>query len=783
MFRNIYRIYLLILIFAPLAFGTVEPWSLTVMETLSFVSLLLYLLRETKKGESSLHDVPGIVPLLCLAAYYVLQLIPLPAGLVRFLSPETYGLYTSTVGIVEPVKWISLSIHKKATLQEFFRFAAYVAFYILTVQMLSRRELLKKTVATVILFSSGIAFLAILQYLFYNRKIFWLRDLPVAGFPFGPFVNRNHYAGFMEMVFPVALCVFLALKPRVEYESLREKLSELLGRRRANNYLLTGLASILIATSVFLSLSRGGILSLCVSMIFLGGLLIMNGINRRRGIVVIAIFVVIVFSVGWIGWGPVLERFEKTRDIHGEIKDARQTFWKDSMTIIKDYPVTGAGFGTFADLYPKYRTLQAEYLIDHAHNDYLEILIDGGVIAFLLTAWFFLTLLYRSYSRFLTRRESYSRYLFIGSITGMAAILIHSFTDFNLHIGSNGLYFFFLAGLTVSAANTRLREGLGRTYLRAIPSPPLRPLVFSAALILFASLVFNGGLLIGDFTYSFIKGLRLYGGIDEKTLLSMKDAAHRASLFDPLEPEYHYAVGKTEMALVQTKNAIVHYREAVDLSPLRGEYLQGMGLAYSTLRDADRAEKLLRAGITCDVADHRRYGTYAAWLFSQGRREEAMENIKTAISLAPNKTGGYITAMVLQGVSDEEMVNALPERVLPYLTFGDYLHRIGKEEPAEHAYRNALNCLGHEEVVNASFFYRVYEYYAKQGLSDEALKVMQQAMTYLPKDAGIRITTGAIYEKLGITHRALEEYRNALTIDPKNLQALGRLDALESRRK
>jgi tetratricopeptide (TPR) repeat protein len=134
--------------------------------------------------------------------------------------------------------------------------------------------------------------------------------------------------------------------------------------------------------------------------------------------------------------------------------------------------------------------------------------------------------------------------------------------------------------------------------------------------------------------------------------------------------------------------------------------------------------------------------------------------------------------MILSGLNDEEISSALPERVEPYLLFADYLHRTGRENMAEDAYLDALQYVKNEDPIKPSYFYEVYQYYMKKGLYNDALKVMRKAIEFLPDDAGIRVTIGGLYEKLGIPYRAIEEYKKALIIDTKDNNAKKRLDDL-----
>jgi tetratricopeptide (TPR) repeat protein len=203
----------------------------------------------------------------------------------------------------------------------------------------------------------------------------------------------------------------------------------------------------------------------------------------------------------------------------------------------------------------------------------------------------------------------------------------------------------------------------------------------------------------------------------------------------------------------------------------------------SELKKYDTADKLLQAGIKYDVSNPARYKRYALWLLFRGKKEDGLRITKIAISSEPQKTKEYITLMILSGLNDEEISSALPERVEPYFFFADYLHRTGRENMAEDAYLDALQYVKNEDPIKPSYFYEVYQYYMKKGLYNDALKVMRKAIEFLPDDAGIRVTIGGLYEKLGITYRAIEEYKKALIIDPKDNNAKKRLDDLMSKGK
>ncbi|HXW69322.1 MAG TPA: O-antigen ligase family protein, partial [Dissulfurispiraceae bacterium] len=767
----------------PLAFGTVERWSLTIMECLCVLALLIFLVDSSKlkaqgSKQSVLYEIPGIVPLLCLWAYHVIQIIPLPPDLVKLVSPETHALYESTIGLTGPLGWISLSLNKKETLQEILRMTAYGAFYIVTIQLLTKKELLKKTVAIVTILASAMAFQGILQHFINNHKLLWLREVPQGSyFPFGPFVNRNHYAGFMEMLFPVAFGAFLAYKPG-GYTSLRQKLLEA-ADKRANIYILLGFASVLIAVSIFLSLSRGGILSWFISMMILGLMVILTRKNDKMGMIIVVVVALIMLSVTWFGWDSIFNRFEQIRNIASVEADARLNIWKDTTEIIRDFPVTGTGFGSFVSIYPKYQTVITEGGIDHAHNDYIELLTDGGIIAFVLTSWFLLEVFWKSYKSFRLRKETYSIYLYLGSLTGLIAILIHSLTDFNLHIASNGLYFFFLSGLAVSTANTRLRDSLNCTYLNPLHFASKRLMLVSAAIVLITTFVLNAGFIAGDFVFAATQDSRISADTDRKQKRIISDVMGKASLFDPLEASYYYKKADTEMLMSNLKAAMPLYLQALKLDPVNGEYLQRIGLAYSDADDPGKADKLMQAAIACDRLSPVRYENYVSWLFNRNRKEDAMKTIKTALSLFPDITADFLTLMPRDGLSSEEILSVLPARVAPYIAFGEYLCNTGKEDKAEDIYMRAFGFMSNETGIDPNWFYKVVQYYTKKGLNEKALTIIQQAKTYLPKDAGISLRAAELCEQMGMRDRAIQEYEDVLAIEPVNIDVRRRLDKLQ----
>ena len=776
-------IFIVVLILAPTLFGTVEQWSLTIMQTLCLSATLLLLLSVYLRG-SPVYRVPALVPLFCFLGYLLFQMIPLPPALVQIISPATHALYMDTLGQVDTPEWMALSIHPRATLSEFFRFSAYISFYVLSVHLLSQRTFLKKTLGIVIVFASLTAILAIVDSLTAipgaQRKIYWFRELTQGGAPFGPYVNRNHYAGWMGMIFPIVLSLFLFYKPTGMHRSIREKIIAFLTQDRTNTRILLGLSAILILASIFLCLSRGGIISICLAALFLGVMVTLKRPGYGKGVLMICGFAFVLLCIGWFGWEPIFNRFDAIWNVHGDIAGQRPILWADSLNLVKDFPVTGSGFGTFMDLYPKYRHFPGNMVVKHAHNDYLEFLAEGGIIGVFLVFWFLAVFIYKSLRVFRKRNDRYSIYLYLGSLAGIISILLHGLTDFNLHIGANGLYFFFLVGLAVSAANTRISYRQADTYLNRLQLPLSRNLVPLIAVLCLVVLFVNLGGFIGELSYASIKGIHLGQDTTQAILAEVDRRARRANRLDPLEAKYRFAAGNIETFRSNDELALRQYRAALRLNPTRGEYLKRLAIAFSAQGNFDTSEKLFRAAVQYHPKNPQMYLDYAAWLLSQGHTQDAKEHLKHAIVLDPGKTENSLILMSIHGVADQEMQAAIPERVEPYIRFADFILQTGNVKLAEASYHRALEFAKNEKMVKVGHFNRVYQFYIKHDRIEDALAVLQKAIEVLPANPHLRIKMAALYEQVGITYRAVEEYRNALMMNPKNRKARTRLEKILS---
>ncbi|MBU3935912.1 MAG: lipid A core--O-antigen ligase, partial [Proteobacteria bacterium] len=315
-------IFLSTLIFAPLAFGSVELWS-QATNTVLICLAVLAVFWETQKKETNWYTVPALLPLILLLGYMLFQLLPLPPFLLKLLSPQSFTVYSITTPAGDST-WHPLTLSPKATLKEFFRFATYVLCYVAAIQILSRYQSLKKVLLTLCFLAGAIAFEGIIQKYGSPDKIYWFRTTLDNSTMTGPWVYHNHFAGFMEMLLPICLALFLFYRPSFSYNlPLREKIVSVFTLPKANMHIILGLSAILMYVSIFVSLSRGGIISSTLALLLFLFLLTRNrgeSSHSTKGKYILVFLLVSVAGISWFGWEPIFGRFDLFASASGEIQ-------------------------------------------------------------------------------------------------------------------------------------------------------------------------------------------------------------------------------------------------------------------------------------------------------------------------------------------------------------------------------------------------------------------------------------------------------------------------------
>lgn len=387
--------------FSVLAHGAVEIWSTTILEIGAALLLILWGVLCVRQRNVELRGNPLYLPLLLFGGFALLERL---AG---------------------------LSVYPHATEVELLRSIAYFILFFLTLESFYSLEEWTAFVWFLIGLGFAVSLLAIVQYFTFNGKLYWFRPLAPGIVPFGPFVNRNHFAGFVELTIPFGMALLLSGAVR------RDKLPLLV--------LLTALPIGVLA----LSASRGGIVSFLVEFLLLMFLLRKKSNRRTQLFLVAGLSLAAAVLAIWLGIGWTVERFAHSTP--GDISnDRRVSIFKDTWKMIRDHPLAGTGLGTFENAYPRYESFYDGLLVDHAHNDYLELLADTGLIGGALFTAFLALLLWHGLLNVRTAQSSRVRSLYVASLVACCGLLLHATVDFNFHIPSNALLFLLLTALSTS---------------------------------------------------------------------------------------------------------------------------------------------------------------------------------------------------------------------------------------------------------------------------------------------------------------------------------------------
>lgn len=423
---------LLVIVVTALAQGTVEPWSVLLMELMICLLALMWGIKAFIDCRFRLVIPPVIWPMV---AFTVL------------------GIAQSLVITDREGNWRSLSFDVEATRGTVIVLVFVILFGLMSATFLINRP--RMFARFLAIYGLVLAFLAVLQYFTDVHTLMWLRT--VEGGSFGPFVNRNHFAGYMELLLPWAVVMVFAR------------------RGYPGEQFFYGFAAAWMGAAAVISLSRGGMISILTELLLLGIFsrhLTQDAIepaedsqdwrphppthsaliNRwvRLGLVA-SLIAAIILGVFWLGAEPVINRIT-TGNADGKITPptvynadqqgaGRVDTWRDTWKIIRANPIVGIGLGAFETAYPIYAKDDGQVgIVAQAHNDYLQVLADTGVIGGGILIWYLIALCL-AFNRGLKASDPFLVKVTVAGGVGLFGILVHSLFDFNLQLPSHALLF------------------------------------------------------------------------------------------------------------------------------------------------------------------------------------------------------------------------------------------------------------------------------------------------------------------------------------------------------
>lgn len=436
---------LVLLAWAPIPLGSNRPWSWALLEAGVFTLVAVWCISFVR---SPAPLPPGLRaarwPLIFLTAwiaYLFAQLAPVPLAWLEALNPATATAYRSLEAVEIPLV-AAFTVDRAATAEAAIKLAAYVGAFFLVVSLCD-------SVARLRWLQSAILIIGTVEAL-YALEFHALAGPETEQGIVGTYVNRNHLAGLLEMTISVAIGLCLAHASRIPRQPGSRGLviwltSFLLGR---GGWMLFALL-VMMCALVFTT-SRGGIIALGAALaIVLGFSAIAKNrdLGERRTLPLLA--GVIFFGLMWFGLGGLPDKLDRA-GLDGGRADLREVGYQ----MIADRPLFGSGAGTFRWVFPQYKDARFSLgYYEHAHNDYIELLTDQGVVGAVLAMGAIGSAGVCIVIGFRVRRRARIRAALIASSVGTLSLMIHGLVDFNFHIPANATYFFVLLGLGVASAS------------------------------------------------------------------------------------------------------------------------------------------------------------------------------------------------------------------------------------------------------------------------------------------------------------------------------------------
>lgn len=415
--RIAFALIFVLIVVTTAAYGAVHQPVLALFYVLVALMVVMWGLDGWRSRTFSIDRSWLQLPLYAAAVYGVIQIIP-------------FGTIAETAGVSGIPRTISFDPF--ATQLTALHFLALGLFFSATLVLIDSASRIRKIVVFICAFGFAFAFFAILQSVLSPGKIYGIYETRFA-VPFGSFVNRHNFAAYMEMTIGLPLGMLFA------------------GAVVKDKRLLyvTGIA--LMGVALLMSGSRGGLVAFLAQIIFL--IMLTTGAKSRGRLVMkvafssLLIAAIVVGSI-FIGGENSLTRIADTAT-SSDITTDRVHIWSVTTEVITNNLPLGAGLGAFGVAYTPFDEYSGMERVEQAHNDYLQVAADAGIVG-VAVGLFFLFWLFRYGLAAANTANAYRRGVAIGALAGCFGVLVHSVFDFVLHVTAVSIMFITLMGLIVA---------------------------------------------------------------------------------------------------------------------------------------------------------------------------------------------------------------------------------------------------------------------------------------------------------------------------------------------
>jgi O-antigen ligase len=463
-----------LVVLSPWPFGSAHPLVAQAIAVVTLLTSLAALAFLPRRVELPPRVVPPLLGLWLLGA---LQLVLLPRPLHRLLAPGSAAVWHPSDPVAAAVLGGGLhpiSVDPGATARWLAFSTGLVALALLAAPALRQRRAALRASIAVVAGAVAVAIYGLVARLAFGDKLYGFLAVPTIA-PFGPFVSKNHFAGYVE----IAACLAVGLAVGLADEARRgpERLSWLESPRSGRVVFAWGAAAVLVL-AIPVSLSRGGVVSLAAGLVAFAAVRVWmrrsgQASGRMLAFAIVALAVVAI-AVALVLPSEATARVRTLGRIGADSSGSyRIAIGRDALRLAMTSPLVGTGFGAFEDAIPRFKTVAGDLRIEHAENDYFELLAEGGLAAGLLAGFLALAAITGALGRIRDEPHRLSRGIRSGALAGVMALLVHGAFDFNLRLPSNALLFVLLAAFALApaghaASETAPEQGARRGHTRLL---------------------------------------------------------------------------------------------------------------------------------------------------------------------------------------------------------------------------------------------------------------------------------------------------------------------------
>jgi O-antigen ligase len=446
------------LIFMPIAFGARNAWMEEVVIALSGCIITCFSLKLIFNRNNRIVWNWVYLPIGLFILIILLQLVPIPANFLSIVSPNTVRLRTELLGGLPEakklLKTMPITLYKNGTRHDFRLILSVAAVFVVVLNVFRRPEQIKRLLMVIALTGGLVALIALAQDIFGNGLRYWLVPHPYCGHSktlSGPFLNHNHYGQFINLSIGAAIG-WLCTKLHEDFASKRIKVNAVLdyfcSRQAKLLWLLIAIMGLGAAT-VFISLTRGGMVSMLIAAVFTT-LLLCSRRSLEGHVWIMVIMAFVAFTcILLVGFDAVYDRFGTLQNFEGY--EFRWQSIKDIAISFTQFPLLGTGLGTHSVVYPMHQHINTTLLFTHAENEYAQALEETGIVGLSILI-ILVIIVWLSYLRSVHSTKLPICSASYGLGFGLLAILVHSFSDYGQHIPANAFLSAIFCALLVGLA-------------------------------------------------------------------------------------------------------------------------------------------------------------------------------------------------------------------------------------------------------------------------------------------------------------------------------------------